>query len=334
MEPLSIFPKASNSKDTFKAEDNIFIGENIYITGHKNPDLDSVASAVGYQVYRHSQGDFNYIAIMPGEPNPVTQWVFKKFKTPLPTIVPDVSGMKLALVDHTDPESRPDGWENAKIVEVLDHHKLKLETAEPSKISIRAYGSTATLVAQRMIRARLKIKEELAGILLAAIIDDTLALRAPTTTQVDKTMAGELAVASGIGDLGTFARDLFNQKDVWIEMKAKHIVSTDMKEFNINGNRVSISQVETMDNQKLQKRSSDIIEELDRLNTLDPIELRLVMLTDLLRNDCILIARGEEHLLDQLEEIYNSKLENNKLYLPGVLSRKKQILPPLMENLK
>lgn len=325
------FSKATNSKDVFKAEDNLFIGENIYIVGHRNPDLDSVVSAMGYQVYRHSQGDFNYIAIRCGEVNPVTKWVFKEFNTQLPILIPNVSGMKLVLVDHTDPESRPDGWKNARIVEVLDHHKLKLETAEPSKITIRPYGSTATLIAQKMVRARLVIKPEIAGLLLCAIIDDTLALRAPTTTQVDKTMAGELAVASGIGDLGALARDLFNQKDIWSSMDAKDIVSTDLKEFDIKDKHIAISQVETMDNRKLESRIEDILEELNRLNIEEPIHLRLVMLTDLLRNDCILLVVGED--LERVGKIFNTEVVNNRMYLPGVLSRKKQILPPLIENL-
>lgn len=327
----SIFSKFTNSKDTFKATDNILIGENVYIVGHKNPDLDSIASALGYQVYRHSQGDFNYIAIRCGEANPVTEWVFKKFQTQLPILVPNISGMKVALVDHTDPENRPDGWENAKIVEVLDHHKLKLETAEPSKITIRPYGSTATLVVQKMVRARLRIKPEIAGILLAAIIDDTLALRAPTTTLIDKTMAGELAVASGIGDLGTFAREMFNQKDIWGSLNAKDIINMDIKEFDVNGKRIAISQVETMDNRKLEKRTDEIVTELQNMNTLEPMSYRMVMLTDLLRNDCILIIAGND--TERIANIFNTTIENNKIYLPGVLSRKKQVLPPLMENL-
>lgn len=325
MDPLNIFNRPQEG-----AKKNILIGETIYIVGHKNPDLDSIGSALGYQIYRHSQGDFNYIAIRCGEANPVTTWVFHHFNTPLPEYIPDVSGMKLALVDHTDPESRPNGWQNAKIVEVLDHHKLKLETAEPSKITIRPYGATATLVAQKMVRARLTIKPEIAGILLSAILDDTLALRAPGTVQIDKTMAGELAVASQIGDLGTYARDMFAQKDVWGSMKVRDLINTDLKEFDINGKKVVISQVETMDNRGLQKRSKEILEELEKMNIENPVSFRAVMLTDLLRSDCILLVVGS--YLDKLEYIFNSKLENNTMYLPGVLSRKKQIIPLLMEK--
>jgi manganese-dependent inorganic pyrophosphatase len=333
MRTRDLFSNALNSKDSFKNTDSFLIGENIYIVGHKNPDLDSIASALGYQIYRHSQGDFNYVAIRSGEVNPVTEWVFKKFNTPVPVLIPNVSGMKLVLVDHTDPESRPEGWENATIIEVLDHHKLKLETAEPSKITIRPYGSTATLVAQKMVRARLNIKEELAGILLSAIIDDTLALRAPTTTQVDKEMAGELALASGIGDLGLFARELFNKKDIWSTLKASEIITMDLKEYEINGKKISISQVETMDNKKLEsKKGKDILEELNHMNISNPIDIRMVMLTDLLRNDCILLTNGKDSNI--LEEVFKTKIENNKLYLPGILSRKKQILPPLMEYYK
>lgn len=326
MEPISFFYKAENSPSKDK---NILVGETVYIVGHEKPDLDSIASALGYQMYRHSQGDFNYIAIYCGDINPVTEWVFKKFKTQLPMQVPNVSGMQLVLVDHSDPESRPPGWENAKILEVLDHHKLKLETVDPPKITVRPYGSTATLVAQKMVRARLPIKPEIAGVLLAAILDDTLALRAPTTTQVDKSMAGELAIASSIGDLNSFARELFNQKDIWGTLSITDIIEMDMKDFDVNGKKLVISQVETMDNRKLEKKELEIIEELNRMNEKEPVSLRMVMLTDLLRNDCILLVVGEN--LSILEDIFHAKLQENKMYLPGVLSRKKQILPPLLE---
>lgn len=310
--------------------ENILIGDSVYITGHTRPDVDAVVSAYGYQIYRHSRGDFNYIAIRCDEVNPVTKWLFAHFKTDLPNLVSDVSGRKIVLVDHTDPEQRPKGWENADIIEVLDHHKLKLETSVPPKITIRPYGSTSTLVAKKMLDASIKLKPELAGLLLGALLDDTLALRSPITTYTDKMIAGQLGAISGLNDISKFARELFAQKDVWSKMKGEEIVNTDSKGYEMNRVKIQISQVETMDNIELiKKKGGEIIRAVDLINKKEPKDIRLIMLTDLIRNDCIVIAVGPRAM--ELEKVFNNKFEGSQMYLPGVVSRKKQVEAPLIQ---
>ncbi|KKR06100.1 MAG: DHHA2 domain protein [candidate division WS6 bacterium GW2011_GWF2_39_15] len=310
--------------------DNILIGDTIYISGHKKPDLDAVVSAYSYQIYRHARGDFNYIAIRSDDVNAVTKWIFNHFKLDIPMLIRDVSGKKLVLVDHTDPVQRPDGWERAEIIEVVDHHNLKLETTVPPKITIRPYGSTSTLVGQKLIQANVKIQPNVAGLMLAAIIDDTLALRSPITTYVDRSIAGQLSAIAGISDISSFARELFDHKDIWLKLKANQIINTDIKEFDANGTSVVITQVETMDNQKLSKKEPELVLELKKLNRTQPKDIRIVMLTDLLRNDCIILADGNK--AQDLEKIFGTQLEKgNRMYLPGVLSRKKQVLPPILD---
>lgn len=310
--------------------DNILIGDSVYIVGHKKPDVDAVVSAFSYQIYRHSRGDFNYTAIRCDDVNPLTKWLFEKFNLDIPMLIRDVSGRKIVLVDHTDPVQRADGWENAEIIEVVDHHNLKLETTVPPKITIRPYGSTTTLVAQKLIRANVKIQPNIAGLMLAAIIDDTLALRSPITTYIDRSVAGQLAAIAGISDISGFARDIFDHKDLWLDMKADEIINTDIKSYEQNGVSLVITQVETMDNQKLSVKEAEILSEMKKTNELQPVSMRLVMLTDLLRNDCILLALGDKVI--DLEAIFGTKLENGyRMYLPGVLSRKKQLLPPILD---
>ncbi len=305
--------------------ENILIGDTVYIIGHLKPDLDAVVSAYAYQIYRHSRGDFNYTAVRADEVNDVTTWAFKKFGIEIPQMLNDVSGKKIALVDHTDPQQRPNGWQKAEIIEVVDHHKLNLETNFPPKITIRPYGSTTTLIAQKLIRANFKIKPEIAGLMLAAILDDTLALRSPITTFVDRTVAGELSAISGITDLSAFAREVFEKKDVWEKMKVEDIVMRDYKEYAVGKVRYQISQVETMDNQKLKKKFSDIHKKLVQLNKKEQFDIRMVLVTDLLRRDCIAIVDGMR--ASELEKIFKTKIENNQIYLEGVVSRKQQVVP-------
>lgn len=324
-----------NSQDSnMTPESNILVGDTIYIVGHTTPDLDAVVAAHAYQVYRHSQGDFNYVGVRCDEVNPVTEWAYKRWGADLPPIVANVAGKKIVLVDHTDPEQRPDGWEQAEIVEVIDHHKMKLETTSPPKITIRPYGSTATLIAQKIVRRGVKIDTTTAGLLLSAIIDDTLALRSPITTAIDKQMAGHLAVEAGVPNLSDFARELFNQKDVWLNMKASEVIAKDIKKYEMGSTNVGISQVETMDNHQLFSKISAYKKEMDKMRKENGLDLLLVMLTDLIRNDCMLIVSGEEKYITDMETVFSVKKSNDyekTIHLPGVVSRKLQVEAPLIE---
>ena len=248
-------------------------------------------------------------------------------------LMKNVEGRKIVLVDHTDPSQRPDGWEKAEIVEVLDHHNLKLETTVPAKITIRPYGSSSTLVAQKLLRAEATIQPEIAGLLLAAILDDTLALRSPITTYIDRTIAGELSGIAGLPDINKFARELFDHKDIWDKLNANKIITTDMKNFDNPKCSLVISQVETMDRERLANKEKDILKELEKINKSETKEIRMVMITDILRNDCVVLAVGSK--VSDLEKIFETKLENgNRLYLPGVTSRKKDVVPPILEYYK
>ncbi len=296
--------------------------EKVYIVGHKRPDLDSVASALGYQTYMNLMGSFNYYAIVCDKVNPLTEWIFNEFSTRLPQFIPDISGMNVVLVDHTFSQSRPKGWENADILEVIDHHDVKLEDIVPKKILIRPCGATSTLVTQMMIDSNITIPENIASILLAAIIDDTLNFKSPTSTELDIEMGKHLLAMSNISDIERFAEKIFHKKDQWENMDAKEIIMRDIKYEEIEGNIVAISQVESLDISKIDENR--IINELKDTQSLS---LHLVMLTDLSKGDCKLLVVGKD--IQKLEEVIGDKIINNGVYLPNVVSRKKQILPIL-----
>jgi len=328
-----MFSKNLNTKSQKQSHENILIGDVVYIVGHKVPDLDAIVSAHAYQAYRHTQGDFNYLAIRCDKPNDVTTWAYKRWELEMPALVDDVSGKKIVLVDHTDPKQRPNGWENAEIIEVVDHHKLKLETSSPPKITIKPYGSTATLIAQKMIRRGVKIDSKLAGLMLSALIDDTLALRSPITTRVDKQIAGVLAAESGIVNLSDYAREQFSQKDVWDKMSTEQVCNTDSKNYEMGNLKVRIAQVETMDNRKLTKKIPNYFKFIKKARLTEGIDISIILITDLIRNDCIAIVSAEEEYISKFENAFNTKIENNIVQLPGVVSRKQQIVPPLIRLL-
>jgi len=299
--------------------------KHIYIAGHKKPDLDSTASSVGYEAFRHAIGDNEYKAIRSDKTNELTEWVFNKYKTKIPPLEEDVTGMNLVLVDHTFPESRPDNWEKAKILEVIDHHDVKLDDIIPQSITIRRCGSTCSLIAERFYNLKIAIPKNIAFILLSGILDDSVGLKSPTTIQLDRDMANWLNKICKIDDLWEYSKELFNIKDMWHKLTAREIIEEDLRYTEINGNWVSISQVENVDIGNLPE--DELIQELKKINREKEYGIRLVMLTDLIKNDCMLLVVGKD--IDRLEKELGKEIKNNRVFLKGVVSRKKQVLPLL-----
>lgn len=304
------------------------INDKTYIVGHIRPDLDSIACAIGYQEYMKYKGNFDYCAIRSGEVNNLTKWVFSEFNTKLPEIIPNISGMDIVLVDHSDIKQRPKGWDKANIKELIDHHEPEIDDLSLENNIIKECGASSTIVADMIINEDLNIDRNLAGILLCAILDDTLGLESPTTTSLDTDTVYILANICNIQDIEELSSQLISKKDIWNELTNREIIEMDMKEDNINGNTLSISQVETMNNAQL--HSEGILTELKKINDENPLNLRIVMLTDLSNKRCILLVVGKD--IDIFEKAINKQIINNTVVLPNVVSRKKQILP-ILENM-
>ncbi len=309
------------------ASERLLIGEPIYIVGHIKPDVDAIVSAYSYQVYRHAKGDFNYLAVRCDEPNHLTEWLFKSTGFEMPRLVKTIKGRKVVLVDHTDPDQRAKGWEEADIIEVFDHHKLKLETSAPPKITVKPYGSTTTIVADKLFNIGFTITPEFAQLMLSAIIDDTLALRSPITTYVDKIVAGKLAALTGLGDIDAYARKMFNKKDIWYKLGPAKLVGTDTKRYELGDVKVGISQVETLDNSKLIKKIPEIHKYLKKLIEKEGLDLFVVMLTDVIENEALIVAEGKN--APDLEKIFGKQFKDGAMKIEGMMSRKKQMVPPL-----
>lgn len=304
--------------------------EKIYVVGHTKPDLDSIASAVGYARYQQSRGNFQYVPIRCDTVNPLTEDIFNKYNVPLPQYISDISGMNIVLVDHTYPESRAKGWQNANILEVIDHHDVKLEDIIPKHITIRPCGSTSTLITEKFFNSNISIPKDIAYILLSAILDDTLGLKSPTTIQLDIDITKKLNEICEVGDIQQYSKELFTKKDIWNTLSSREIIEEDMRDIEVNGNWLSISQVETLNSREI--KVEGIIEELERLNRVKPYNIRVVMLTDLTKNDCNLLVVGKD--ISLLEKQLDTKILDNKILLPNVVSRKRQILPILEKMYK
>jgi len=305
----------------------------LYVIGHKKPDTDSIVAAIAYAKFKRILG----IEAEPrraGELNPETKYVMEKFNVKPPELMESAEGKELVLVDHNEPSQMVSGYEKAKIREIIDHHRLGgFVTSEPIFVHIEPVGSTSTIIASWFKERGFEIDKTLASLMLSAILSDTVIFRSPTCTNKDRAIAKELATIAGIKDVEKLGIEMFKAKSRLAEKSARDIILTDFKEYVFKGVRVGIGQVETVDLSELEPRLSEILNEMETVRKERGYNMLIMMLTDILKKGSLLLysADKEEWFHRALSTISMERRGDRIFYAPGVMSRKKQIVPPLAE---
>ncbi len=297
-----------------------------YVIGHKNPDTDSICSAIAYADFKRRTGAGNVIAARCGDINPETRYVLDRFSLPEPEFLSDATNRKLILVDHNEVDQSIGNIENAQILEVLDHHKINFKCPEPIYFLSKPLGSTSTLIAERYFMEGVDIGGDIAGALLSAILSDTVVFRSATTTGIDREIAKKLALISGIRDIEKFGIDVKKAKSSLRGLTAAKIIQSDFKDFNFNQNKVGIGQIEIVDSDESNKRRAELIEELGRVYERGGYRLVILMVTNIMEGGSELLTVGDT---SKIEGAFNKKVEGNSVYLKNVMSRKKEIVSPL-----
>lgn len=302
----------------------------IFITGHKNPDTDSICSAIGYAALK---GD-GYQAIRTGEVNPETQFVLEHFGLTAPELVSAVeAGTEMILVDHNEEAQSVDGLAEAKIVEIVDHHKIGgLRTSEPILFCNMPVGCTATIVTMFYKQSGKTPEPAVAGALCSAILSDTLAFRSPTCTVQDKETALELAAIAGIVDVEAYAKDMFVAGSNLGSKTEKEILYLDFKKFTSGNTTFGVGQVTSMSGEELQELKPRMQTYMQESFAEHGADMLFLMLTDIMdeSTDLIYCGEGAEAAVNAA---FTSAAED-RTYLKGCMSRKKQIVPQLTEALK
>ena len=304
--------------------------EKIYIVGHKNPDTDSICSPIAYADYLRKKGK-RALAVRSDEINRETKFVLDYFKVKIPEFLVNATGKKLVLLDHNEKVQSPKNIEKAKILEVIDHHKINFQSEEAISFQVEPVGSTATLIAKKYLNEKIKISKKIAGILLSAILSDTVVFRSPTTTKDDIKIAKRLAKIAKIKNLEKFGIEIKKKKATLKGLTAEEIIFSDFKVFDFFGKKVGIGQIEIFDFKEIEERKSEIIKRLKKISQRENFNLLLLMATDIIKGGSEILAIGKTNFL---EKAFGKKVENNTLYLPGVVSRKKQVVPPLIKVFK
>ncbi len=305
--------------------------ETRYVVGHQQPDTDAICSSIAYAHLKQEQGE-NVLPARCGEINPETRFVLDRFEVDDPDLLEDVTGKQIILVDHNEYSQTAPGMRNAEVVEIIDHHRVgDVETGTPIHCRIEPIGSTSTLVTKLYREHGVDIPEHVAGLMLSGLLSDTVVLRSPTTTDEDRNIAQELAGITGV-DVEKYGRELLQQKSKLGEKTPREMVTGDFKEFEMDGGTVGIGQVETVTPEQVLEQRHAVLDAMHEIREERDYIFLTLLVTDLLEEDTEAFFVGDRQ--NVFEQALDTTVEDEQASLPGVMSRKKQVVPPLEEAMK
>lgn len=294
------------------------------VMGHMNPDTDSIISAIAVADLNNKRG----IQSKPGaqaEPTPETVFILEKFGLETPPVVGDVAGQKMFLVDYSDLAQAPKGIADAEILGIVDHHKLgDVSTPNPLEIWTWPVGCTATVIKNMYDFYGIEIPKSIAGGLLCAILSDTVMFKSPTCTDADKKAVEELAKIAGVADVMALGMEMFKVKSAVEGASMKDLVFRDYKDFDMSGNKVGIGQLEVVDLSILDPVKDGLYEEITRVKG-EGRHSVFLLLTDIMKEGSEMLIVSDDPAV--VEKAFGKKAEGKSVWLDGVMSRKKQVVP-------
>ena len=306
--------------------------ETILIFGHKNPDTDTICSSIVKEKLNKKMGQSNCKAVRLGNINKETEFILNYLGIEAPELVEKVEeGQKVIMVDHNEFGQSVDGIENAKIIEVVDHHCIgNFRTSDPLYYTARPYGCTATILYKEYKLNELEINKEEAALMASAIISDTLLLKSPTTTEHDVKALEELGKIAEI-NVEEYGLEMLKAGTDLDDFTAEQLVNLDAKSVEKNKNKFVIAQVNTVDIPDVLKRQDELENAMRNEIEKKGLVLFVLAITDILNSNSEIIVLGDKKEI--VEKAFQKTIENNRMFLEGVVSRKKQLLPNIDKNM-
>lgn len=303
----------------------------VLIFGHKNPDTDSICSSIVHETLNQKVG-WNAKAVRLGKINKETQFVLNYLGIEPPELIEKVEeGQEVILVDHNEFSQSAEGIEKATIRMVTDHHKIaNFETSEPLYYTAKPYGCTATILFEEFKQFGFEIEKKEAILMASAIISDTLLLKSPTTTRFDKEALEELAKIAEI-DVNEYGLEMLKAGTDLDDFSAKELLNIDSKVFEKEDTKFEIAQVNTVSIEDILKREEELKAVIHKTIEEKGLSLFVLAITDILNSNSEIIALGEK--TEVIKVAFGKNLVNDKAFLEGVVSRKKQLLPDIDKNI-
>lgn len=307
--------------------------EKVLVFGHKNPDTDSICSAIAYANLKSELG-VNAEPVRLGEINSETKYALEYFQVNVPRLVEKVAQetKQVILVDHNESQQSADDIDEVRILEVIDHHRIaNFQTSDPLYYRAEPVGCTATILNKLYKENGVKIKKEIAGLMLSALISDSLLFKSPTCTDEDVAAANELAKIAEV-NANEYGLAMLKAGADLSDKTVEQLITLDAKNFDMGDKKVKIAQVNAVDTNDVLSQQKQIEEAIEAVIAQENLDLFLFVITDILTNDSIGIALGE--MSNAVEKAFNVDLDNHTTTLKGVVSRKKQIVPVLTDTIK
>ena len=303
-----------------------------YIFGHKNPDTDAISSAIIMADFEKQTGNTDAQAFRLGEVGPETQHALDYFNITAPDLLnDDLTDQNVILVDHNEFQQSADSIANATVQHVIDHHRIaNFETAAPLYYRAEPVGCTATILYKMYKERGFEIKPEIAGLMISAIISDSLLFKSPTCTEEDVAAAEALKAIANV-DLEVYGLEMLKAGASTVDKSAVDLLSLDAKSFNMGDYVTRIGQVNTVDIDEVFERHYELATAMLAANTEQNYDLFVLLVTDIINSNSKILVIGDNK--DKVGEAFNVQLENGTAFLPGVVSRKKQVVPQITEVL-
>jgi manganese-dependent inorganic pyrophosphatase len=296
-----------------------------YVFGHRIPDSDSIVGAISLSYLKNQLGE-DCIPARQGDISAETEFILSKFDGKLPELKTSVAGESVYIVDSTDKIHFQDDIDEATILGIFDHHKLgDLTTDTPLEAWIRPVGCSNTVIKEVYDHYGVAIPKNIAGMMMMAILSDTVIFKSPTCTKVDTKAVKELAKIAGIQEYKALGMEMFIVKSAVEDSSARELNTRDYKAFDMNGSIVGVNQLEMIDISALDDRKDEILSDMRVMKEENGLHTMLVLLTDIMKEGSQLLCVSNDE--SKIEVAFDKKLQNNQMWLDGVLSRKKQVIP-------
>ena len=303
---------------------------NTLVFGHKSPDTDSTGSPILWAWYMNEVKGNDAEAVLLGEPNTEAAFMLKKWNLPKPRIISDVDeGQACVIVDTNNPAELPENINNADVQAIIDHHKLVggLETKGPIDITVRPLACTATIMVDLMGDDATKMPDAMKGAALTCILSDTLEFRSPTTTDHDRAVANKLAADLGV-NVGDYAAEMFAAKSDVSAFSDAELIRMDSKEYEVSGTKFRVSVLETTAPGMVLDRKDSLMASMKDVAAEDGVDEVLLFVVDILNEEATLLVPNDV-VKTVAEKSFDASVEGDTVVLPGIMSRKKQIIPNL-----
>lgn len=303
----------------------------VNVVGHSSPDTDSVAAAIAYAHYLKTTGTDAVACAQAAaaELNPETKMVLDRFGLAAPETMTDAAGKDVALVDFSDIAQAPANIGDANIVAVVDHHKIgDITTNSPIFFYAQPVGCTCTVLYEMYKNNNIDLPKEIASAMLAAILSDTVNFKSPTCTDADKAAVGALKDLTGLTDTDGLFMDMLKAKSAVDGVPVKDLLFRDYKDFNMNGKKVGVGQLELATLDQVAAVRDDLYKEMETVKA-DGRHSVLLMLTDVVKEGTDLLVVSDDPAI--IENAFNAKLDGKSMWVDGMMSRKKQAVPPLQK---